>query len=61
MNDVNALLDDHSGVPIAMRISDFVEAAAAHGYSPEDGEEFTLPGLNRSGSCPVGLLSRVLG
>ena len=44
MNDVHALLDDDSDVPIAMRISDFVEAAAAHGYSPEDGEEFTLPG-----------------
>ena len=27
-----------------MRIADFVESAAAHGYSPEDREEFTLPG-----------------
>jgi hypothetical protein len=44
MNDVHVLLDDNSGVPVAMRINDFVEAAAAHGYSPEDGEEFTLPG-----------------
>lgn len=43
MNDSHALLDEDGGVPVAFRISDFVEAAATHGYSPETGEDLTLP------------------
>lgn len=43
MADIRALLDESGGIPVAVRISDFVEAAAAHGYSPESGEELTNP------------------
>jgi hypothetical protein len=43
MNDVRALLDDNSGIPVAARISDFVEAAVEHGYTGTPREDLTAP------------------
>ena len=43
LDDIAALLDDGSGVPLMVRISDFIDAAFDHGYCPNKGEGRTEP------------------
>jgi hypothetical protein len=42
MADMRALLDESAGVPVAVRIDDFIDAAGNHGYGPEDGDDPSL-------------------
>lgn len=42
LSDIRALLDEGGGVPVAVRVDDFIDAASEHGYGPEEGEDLPL-------------------